>query len=147
MPVRDDDSLREILERTRTIAVVGASDAAQKDAHEIPAYLQQQGYTVIPVNPKRDEVLGHHAPESLRQVEDDVDVVDVFRPAEEAPDIARAAVDIGADVLWLQLGIVSDEAARIAEDAGMTVVMDQCMGATHRRLGLHGPTGAERDQT
>lgn len=136
MPVHDDDSFRQILVSARTIAVVGASGARQKDAHEIPAYLQRQGYTVIPVNPARDEILGRHAADGLREIETPVDVVDVFRPAAEAPDIARAAVDIGADVLWLQLGIVSDEAARIAEDAGLTVVMDQCMGATHRRLGL-----------
>lgn len=136
MPVSTDEELRAILEAPRTIAVVGASGSPQKDAHEIPAYLQQQGYRIIPVNPGKDEVLGRSAPDALADIDAHVDVVDVFRPAEEAPDIARAAAAIGADVLWLQLGIVSDEAARIAEDAGMTVVMDQCMGATHRRLDI-----------
>ncbi|MBW3604497.1 MAG: CoA-binding protein [Actinobacteria bacterium] len=138
MPVDSDDDLRGILETVSRIAVVGASGSPQKDAHEIPAYLQEQGYTVIPVNPSRDEVLGREAADDLRELDGDVEVVDVFRPAEEAPEIARAAVDIDADVLWLQLGVVSDEAASIAEDAGMTVVMDECIGATHRRLGIEG---------
>lgn len=137
MPTTNDDQLRQILDTARTIAVVGASGSPQKAAQEIPAYLQEQGYRVIPVNPTKDEILGTGAVDSLRELED-VDVVDVFRPADEAPDIARAAVDIGASVLWLQLGITSDEAARIAEHAGLTVVMDQCMGATHRRLGIDG---------
>lgn len=134
MPVDSDDALRAILEDTRTIAVVGASGSPQKDAHEIPAYLQTQGYTVIPVNPAHDELLGREAVDGVRAISADVDVVDVFRPASEAPAIAQAAVDVGARVLWLQLGITSDEAAAIAEDAGLTVVMDRCMGATHRRL-------------
>ena len=136
MPVSSDEELRRILEDAQTIAVVGASGSPQKDAHEIPAYLQDQGYEIVPVNPARDEVLGTDSADRLREVDEDLDVVDVFRPAEEAPGIAEAAVDVGADVLWLQLGIVSDEAAQIAEDAGLTVVMDECMGATHRRLGL-----------
>ena len=136
MPVDSDDGLRTILTTARTIAVVGASASPQKDAHEVPAYLQDHGYTVVPVNPAHDEILGRAAADGLRELEAHIDVVDVFRPAEEAPDIARAAVDIGADVLWLQLGIVSEEAARIAEDAGLTVVMDACMRATHARLDL-----------
>ena len=145
MPVSSDDQLREILESARTVAVVGASASAQKDAHEIPAYLQEQGYTVIPINPSHDDVLGRDAPDDLRDVEADIDVVDVFRPSEEAPAIARAAVDAGARVLWLQLDIVSDEAAAIAEDAGLTVVMDECMGATHRRLGIGGAPATRSD--
>lgn len=130
----DDEELREIYRTTRTIAVVGASTDPDKPAHRIPAYLEDQGYTIIPVNPSTDEVLDEDAYATLSEVEEDVDVVDVFRPAEECPDIAREAVDIGARVLWLQQGIVSDEAASIAEAAGMTVVMDRCMGATHERL-------------
>ena len=134
MPVDSDDALRAILADARTIAVVGASGSPQKDAHEVPAYLQEQGYDVLPVNPGQDEVLGRAAADGLRELDIVVDVVDVFRPADEAPDIAHAAVDIGADVLWLQLGIVSDEAARIAESAGLTVVMDACMRQAHGRL-------------
>jgi predicted CoA-binding protein len=140
-----DDALREhltgIYRTTRTIAVVGASADEAKAAHRIPAYLQQQGYRIRPVNPRGGELFGEPVATSLTEVDGPVDVVDVFRPAAEAADIARQAVAIGAKVLWLQLGIVDDEARRIAEDAGLTVVMDRCMGATHRELGL-GPVTA-----
>lgn len=140
-----DDAQRErltgIYRDTRTIAVVGASADGSKAAHRIPAYLQQQGYRIRPVNPRGGELFGEPVATSLSEVGGPVDVVDVFRPAEEAADIARQAVAIGAKVLWLQLGIADDEARRIAEDAGLTVVMDTCMGAAHRELGL-GPVPA-----
>jgi hypothetical protein len=140
-----DDALREqltgIYRDTRTIAVVGASADGSKAAHRIPAYLQQQGYRIRPVNPRGGELFGEPVATSLSEVEGPVDVVDVFRPAAEAADVARQAVAIGAKVLWLQLGIADEEARRIAEDAGLTVVMDRCMGATHRELGL-GPVAA-----
>jgi uncharacterized protein len=121
---------------TRTIAVVGASADASKAAHRIPAYLQRQGYRILPVNPRGGELFGEHVFRALPEIDVPVDVVEVFRPAEEAPEIARQAVAIGAKVLWLQPGIVSEEARQIAEAAGLTVVMDRCMGATHTLLGL-----------
>ena len=139
------DALREqltgIYRDTRTIAVVGASADGTKAAHRIPAYLQQQGYRIRPVNPRGGELFGEPVARTLAEVDGPVDVVDVFRPAAEAAAIARQAVAIGAKVLWLQLGIADDEARRIAEDAGLTVVMDTCMGAAHRELGL-GPVPA-----
>jgi uncharacterized protein len=145
LPAIMDDALREhltgIYRGTRTIAVVGASADESKAAHRIPAYLQQQGYRIRPVNPRGGELLGEPVATSLTEVEGPVDVVDVFRPAAEAAGIARQAVAIGAKVLWLQLGIADDEARRIAEDAGLTVVMDQCIGAVHREFGL-GPVPA-----
>ena len=144
VPVMDDalrETLIEIYRDTRTIAVVGASSDESKPAHRIPAYLQQQGYRIRPVSPRGGELFGEPVAASLADVDGPVDVVDVFRPAEEAVDIARQAVAIGAEVLWLQLGIVNEEARRIAEDAGLTVVMDTCMGAAHRELGL-GPVPA-----
>jgi predicted CoA-binding protein len=135
-----DDTERETLTRiyreSRTIAVVGASADEQKAAFRIPQYLQQQGYRIRPVNPRGGRILGEPAVSSLAELDGPVDVVDVFRPSAEAADIARQAVAIGAKVLWLQLGITSDEARTIAEEAGLTVVMDRCMGATHRELGL-----------
>ncbi len=135
-----DASLRERLARiyadTRTIAVVGASADPSKAAHRIPRYLQRQGYRILPVNPRGGELLGEPVARSLAQVEGPVDVVDVFRPAAETPQIARQAVQVGAKVLWLQLGIESQEARQVAEAAGLTVVMDRCLGATHRELGL-----------
>lgn len=134
MPVEKDEELRRILQEARTIAVVGASGSEGKDAHAVPEYLQEQGYRILPVNPSRDEVLGRAAVGSLEEIDEDIDVVDVFRPAEETPDIARAAVAAGAKVLWLQLGIENDEAARIAEEGGLEVVMDACMMRSHERL-------------
>ena len=135
-----DASLRErlagIFAETKTIAVVGASADPSKPAHAIPRYLQRQGYRILPVNPRGGELLGEPVARSLAEVDGPVDVVEVFRPAEEAPRIAREAVEVGAKVLWLQLGIVSQEARQVAEAAGLTVVMDRCMGETHGRLGL-----------
>lgn len=134
MPVEKDEELRGILQEARTIAVVGASGSEGKDAHAVPVYLQEHGYRVLPVNPSREQILGQPAVGSLDEIDEDIDVVDVFRPAEETPDIARAAVAAGAKVLWLQLGIENDEAARIAEEGGLRVVMDACMMRDHERL-------------
>jgi uncharacterized protein len=135
-----DAPLRERLLRiyaeTRTIAVVGASGDPAKPAHRIPRYLQRQGYRILPVNPRGGELLGEPVARSLAEVDGPVDVVDVFRPAEEAPRIAREAIEAGAKVLWLQVGIVSEEARQEAEAAGLTVVMDRCMGEAHAELGL-----------
>jgi predicted CoA-binding protein len=131
-----DDELRRIYAETETIAVVGASNDEAKDAHKIPRYLQQHGFRIIPVNPRGGEILGERAYASLTDVDVPVDVVDVFRPSEETPGIAEDAVAIGAKVLWLQLGIESEDAARIAREGGLTAVMDLCIGVTHRRLGL-----------
>lgn len=131
-----DDELREIYAATKTIAVVGASNDESKAANEIPRYLQRQGFRIVPVNPRGGEILGERAYPSLTEVDVPVDVVDVFRPSEETPAIARDAVAIGAKVLWLQTGIESEEAERIAQEGGLTVVMNICMGVTHRRLGL-----------
>ena len=133
-PTRDD--LLRIYADTRVIAVVGASDDVAKPAGNIPAYLKAQGYRIIPVNPTRETVLGERAYPSLADIGERVDVVDVFRPAPEGPDIARAAADIGAKVIWFQPGTQSGEASRIAHDAGITVVSRICMGATHGTLGL-----------
>jgi uncharacterized protein len=135
-----DTLLRErllgIYAQTKRIAVVGASADPSKPAHQIPRYLQQQGYRILPVNPRGGQLLNEPVARSLFEVEGPVDVVEVFRPATEAPEIARAAVEIDAKVLWLQLGIASEEARQVAEAAGLTVVMDRCMGETHRKLGL-----------
>jgi predicted CoA-binding protein len=135
-----DDALRQkllpIFDATRTIAVVGASGDITKASFRIPKYLQSQGYQIRPVNPHGGLILGEPVARSLAEVEGPVDVVDVFRPADEAPQIARDAVAIGAKVLWLQAGIESEEARQVAEAAGLTVVMNRCMGTTHGELGL-----------
>jgi predicted CoA-binding protein len=102
----------------------------------VPRYLQSQGYRILPVNPRGGELFGEHVFRTLSEIDVPVDVVEVFRPTQEVPEIARQAVAIGAKVLWLQIGIVSEEARQIAEAAGLTVVMNRCMGATHRQFGL-----------
>lgn len=132
----DVADVKDVLERATTVAVVGCSTDPGKAAHRIPAELQEAGYTVFPVHPSADEILGVRAYRSLADIEQHVDLVDVFRPQEEAPDIARQAVEIGADALWLQLGIRSEEARAIAEEAGLDYIQDRCAGAERRRLGI-----------
>lgn len=134
MPVTDDTTVREILGLKR-VAVVGCSTTSHKAAHRIPKYLQQQGYDVIPVNPNADEVLGRPAYDSLSEVEEEIDIVDVFRPSDEVAGIideALARDDV--KVIWLQLGIHDDEAVDRAERAGIRVVQDRCMKPEHARL-------------
>jgi hypothetical protein len=128
--------LRKIYEESRTIAVVGASPDPSKRANVVPGYLKDQGYRIIPVNPNHDEVFGEPCYPSLLEIPEPVDVVDVFRPPVDAPDVAEKAVEIGAKVLWLQLGILSEEAARIATEGGLVFVEDHCMGQMHAMLGL-----------
>jgi predicted CoA-binding protein len=143
--ITDLDELRRIYGETTTIAVVGASGDERKPAHTIPRYLQRQGYRIIPVNPKGGEILGEKVYGRLEDVPESIDVVDVFRPSAETPDVARDAVKVGAKVLWLQEGIESEEAERIASEGGLRVVMNRCMGQTHHQLGLGpGPGRPER---
>ena len=131
-----DDAIRRILDGTRTIAVVGLSSKPDRPSHDVAAYLQRAGYRIVPVNPRETEVLGEPAYATLRDIPADlpIDVVDVFRRAEETPEVARDAVAIGARTLWLQLGIANDEARAIAEAGGLTVIMDRCLKVDHRRL-------------
>lgn len=132
------DELRELYRTITTIATVGASTNPDKPANSVPAYLQRAGYRIVPVNPAGGEILGEPARTSLEEVEEPVDVVQVFRPPAEVPAIARDAARIGARVLWMQPGTESDEAAGIAREAGMTVVSGICMRRTHQELGLSG---------
>jgi predicted CoA-binding protein len=129
-----DQELRSILGEAETIAVVGLSSDPNKDSHEVASYLQGKGYRIIPVNPNETEVLGEKAYPTLLDVPEKVDVVDVFRRAEHTPEIAEQAVKIGAKVLWLQDGIVNEDAWRIAQEGGVDVVMGVCIRRTSRRL-------------
>jgi uncharacterized protein len=130
------ETLLRIYEETDTIAVVGASATEGKSGHDIPRYLQSQGYRIIPVNPRGGEILGERSYPSLRDIDVKVDVVDVFRPPEEAEGIAGEAIAIGAKTLWFQPGTHTDEAVALARAAGLTVVAKRCMGVTHGWLGL-----------
>jgi uncharacterized protein len=136
MPNPMADGLKAIYDSTKTIAVVGASSDPGKEAHRIPAYLQGQGFRVIPVTPRGGEILGETTHPDVEDIGEPIDVVLVFRPGEEASGIAEQAVRAGAKVLWLQSGIESSAAGRIAHLAGLTFVSNLCMGATHARLQL-----------
>ena len=131
-----DPSLAELLKASTTIAVVGASANEKKAANRIPRWLLNAGFTVIPVNPAAQEILGQKVYRSLADIPVPVDSVDVFRPPEEAADVARQAAAIGAKTLWLQMGITSDEARGIAAAAGMNFVEDNCLGVTVNELGI-----------
>jgi len=130
----NDAQLKRILESTRTIASVGLSSNPDKPSYGVVAYLQSQGYRIIPVNPAVTEILGEKAYPDLRSIPDAIDVVQLFRRAEDVPPFVEQAIQIGAKVVWMQEGIVNEAAAQQARQAGLQVVMDHCMRAQHRRL-------------
>jgi len=132
--------LRSLLVEADVVAVVGISSKPWRPSYGVAAYLQEHGYRIVPVNPNEDEVLGELVYASLLDIPRDVrvDVVDVFRRAEHTPEVARDAVAIGARVLWLQEGIVSEEAARIASDGGLEVIMGVCIMKVRERLMAQG---------
>jgi uncharacterized protein len=123
-----------ILKEARTVAVVGFSSDSAKPGHYVPAYLQRQGYRIIPVNPTLDEALGERAYPDLKSVPERIDVVEIFRRAEDVPPVVEQAIEVGARAVWMQRGIVNEEAAAKAREAGLDVVMDRCMMVEHRRL-------------
>ena len=135
MQITDDIAgLRRILTRSRVVAVVGLSASWYRPSYFAAKYLQDHGYRVIPVNPTHAEVLGEKCYPDLASIPGSVDVVDCFRRAEDMPPIARAAVAKGAKVLWMQIGIRSEEAARIALAGGLDVVMNRCVKIEHARI-------------
>jgi predicted CoA-binding protein len=128
--------LRSLLGEVHVVAVVGISSNPSRPSYDVASYLQENGYRIVPVNPNETEVLGERAYDSLLEIPHDlhVDVVDVFRRAEHTPEVARQAVAIGAGVLWLQEGIVNEEAARIAAEGGLEVIMGVCIRHVRERL-------------
>jgi predicted CoA-binding protein len=136
----EERALRSMLGEAKVVAVVGISSKPWRPSHEVASYLQQHGYRIVPVNPNEQEVLGEQVYASLPDIpkEIHVDVVDVFRRAEHTPEVARDAVAIGARMLWLQEGIVSDEAARIASEGGLEVIMGVCIMKVRERLMARG---------
>lgn len=144
------NELRSLLGEARVIAVVGISSKEWRPSYEVASYLQDHGYRIVPINPNEAEVLGERAYPSLLDIPDDVrvDVVDVFRRPEHTPEVARDAVKVGARLLWLQEGIVSEEAARIAQEGGLDVVMGVCIKKVRQRLmaaeGEDGQRGTDR---
>lgn len=127
---------KTILRRSKVIAVVGISRYQHKEAGRVPIQLQMAGYRIIPVNPHADVLLGEKVYRTLGDIPEPVDLVNVFRPSAEAPDVVRQAVAIGAKAVWLQLGISSEEARRTAEDAGLDYVENRCIAVEMVRYGL-----------
>ncbi|KAB7665342.1 CoA-binding protein [Plesiomonas shigelloides] len=133
-----EDLIREVLQSTRTIALVGASHKPERPSYRVMAYLLEQGYHVIPVNPglAGQQLLGQEVKRSLAEIDEPVDMVDVFRSADAAYEIAGEAIAIGAKSLWLQLGVINEEASALAQAAGLKVVMNHCPKIEIPRLGL-----------
>lgn len=123
-----------IVREAKTIAVVGASEDPDKPSYEVAEFLKDKGYRIIPVNPNEEEVLGERAYDTVEEIPEQVDVVDVFLPPDKTPEIAEDAVRAGAKVLWLQEGIENEEAREIAEEGGLTFVEDRCMKRTYEGL-------------
>jgi len=134
--IHDDDGLRQLLDGAKSIAVVGASPKPFRDSGAIAQYLVKNGYTVYPVNPKYEEILGMKCFPSLKSLPHAVDIVDVFRNPDNIDDVIEDAIVTGAKSVWLQLNVVNEAAARKAEAAGLRVVMDRCIAIEHRRLRL-----------
>lgn len=130
----NDQELKQILAESKRIAVVGLSNKPERTSYQVAKYMQEAGYEIIPVNPTITESLGQKAYPSLKDIPGQVDIVNVFRRSEDTVEPAREAVAIGAKVLWLQLGIANEEAFRIADQAGLKVVMDRCIKVEHARL-------------
>lgn len=124
-----------LLSEAQTIAVVGLSPKPDRDSNSVARYLQDAGYRIIPVNPKEEEILGEQCYPSLTDVPEPIDIVDVFRRGEHTPPIVQEAVAIGAKAVWLQQGIRSEESRRIAEEAGLDYIEDECIRTVHRFTG------------
>jgi predicted CoA-binding protein len=132
--MNSDQTMKDILLSAKTIASVGLSSNQEKESYWIVAYLKEQGYRMIPVNPTADEILGEKAYPDLESIPEKIDVVQIFRKPEDVPPVVDSAIKVGAKVVWMQEGIVNKAAAQKAREAGLQVVMDACMRATHRRL-------------
>jgi len=133
------EEIRSILEKYKTIAVVGLSKDPAKDSHKVAKYLKTKGYRIIPINPSADVILGEKCYKSLLDVPETIEIVDIFRPAKDVPPIVDQAIELkrklgNPRVIWMQLGIVNEEAAKRAKNASLTVVMDKCMMIEHKRL-------------
>ena len=129
-----EETIRKILKTTRTIAVVGISSHDHRPGYTVPAYMQSQGYRIIPVNPYLEERLGEKAYPDLLSIPEEVDLVVLFRRSEEVPPFIDQAIEIGAHAVWMQLGVIHPGAAKKASQAGLDVVMDRCIAIEHRRL-------------
>ena len=129
-----NEKIINILKKSRRIAVVGLSPKSARPSHQVAAYLLTAGYEVVPVNPGHDKILGRQCYPNLEAIPGSVDIVDIFRKAADVPPIVDSAILIGAKVVWMQSGIINEEAARRAEAAGLKVVMDRCLKVVHQNF-------------
>lgn len=129
-----DEDLQQLLTETKTIAVIGASPKPWRDSGSISEYLNRRGYTVFPVNPRYDDVLGMKCYHDLKSIPEKIDLVDIFRNPDEVGPVIDDAIAVGAKAVWMQLGVVNEKAAAKAEKAGLKVVMDRCIAVEHRTL-------------
>ena len=132
--------IEEQLSGSRTIAVVGLFPDPRRDSHRVAKYLQDQGYSIIPVNPMAEEVLGQKCYPDLSSIPDPIDMVDIFRRSEHVLPLVEEAIQVGVKYIWMQDGVVNDEAAELARSAGLPVVMNNCTMREHRRRRLNGRT-------
>jgi predicted CoA-binding protein len=130
----DINTLRRILKQSRTLAIVGLSANWYRPSFFAAKYMQEHGYRIIPVNPAYEEVLGEKCYPSLKDIPEEIDIVDCFRKSQDIEPIAKQAIEIGAKVLWMQLGVTNEKAAKMARDAGLEVVQDRCVKIEHGRL-------------
>ncbi len=142
MPLNDPKAIRQLLESTVTIALVGASDKPQRPSHEVMAFLQQQGYRVIPVNPRLQgqTLLGEQVYATLSDIPEPIDLVDVFLAPQRTDPVIDRAIDRGVAAIWLQMGVINHAGAARAEQAGLEVVMDRCPKRDIPSLGIRGPS-------
>ena len=138
MPLTRDEDIRDLLTNTRTIALVGASDRPDRPSNYVMKFLQDQGYRVIPVNPQitGEHVHGEYVWRELAQIGEPIDIVDIFRRPEAAAEAVDDAIAVGAKAIWMQIGVINEEAAERAEAAGLKVVMDRCPKIEIPRLGI-----------
>ena len=128
------DSINDVLKKSKTIAVVGLSDNPLRAAHGVSAYMQMQGYRIIPVNPEVDFVLGEKSYKSLLDVPEKIDIVNIFRRPEFVPPIVEQAIQLKVPAIWMQEGVIHEDAAKIARQQGIFVVMDKCILKEHRNI-------------
>jgi predicted CoA-binding protein len=129
-----DEKLKRILEENNIIAVVGCSRDPEKPSHTVPKFMKEQGYKIIPVNPFADKILGVKVNKSLSEINEPVDMVNIFRPSEQCLEVVKEAVNLKPKVIWMQLGIKNEEAAQLAKKNGIEVIMDKCFYIEHKNL-------------
>ena len=130
----DEIPIKLILENSKTIAVIGCSSNPEKAAHRIPKYMQEHGYKIIPVNPNSDNILGEKTFKSISDVKEKVDIVNIFRPSEDCLEVVKEAIKIKPKVIWMQSGIINEDAKKLAEKHGIKVVMDKCIMVEHKKI-------------